>query len=253
MLTLSACAGSAVGRRRRVPPEGQALQPDAPAGRRAGQHAGGPLPGCPRLGCGEHQQPLTREWVRDESSGDEDRAANPVVDRPAGDGDQQVSRQGRRRSGPARRRCACRPPSICRTANAGATSRAPDGVIVAPVAGAQTQIDIHWSQDPQELRGAIAVRTEVFCVEQGVPVEEEIDGRDDEAAHLVASTTAGSSRRCGCSSTAIRRKSAGSRCCRTGAGAGSRSGCWRSRSTGARERRLRASVPRVTALRDRAL
>ena len=41
-------------------------------------------------------------------------------------------------------------------------------------------------QDPQELRGAIALRTEVFCVEQGVPAEEEIDGRDDEAAHLVA-------------------------------------------------------------------
>jgi ElaA protein len=54
------------------------------------------------------------------------------------------------------------------------------------VAGAQTQIDIHWSHDPEELRGAIAVRTEVFCVEQGVPVEEEIDGRDDDAAHLVA-------------------------------------------------------------------
>ena len=54
------------------------------------------------------------------------------------------------------------------------------------MAGAQTEIDIHWSRDPDELRGAIAVRTEVFCVEQGVPVEEEIDGRDEEAAHVVA-------------------------------------------------------------------
>jgi len=54
------------------------------------------------------------------------------------------------------------------------------------VAGAQTQIEIHWSHDPEELRGAIAVRTEVFCVEQGVPVEEEIDGLDDDASHLVA-------------------------------------------------------------------
>jgi len=54
------------------------------------------------------------------------------------------------------------------------------------VAGAKTQIDIHWSDDPAELRGALGVRTEVFCVEQGVPVDEEIDGRDGEAAHIVA-------------------------------------------------------------------
>lgn len=85
-----------------------------------------------------------------------------------------------------RRRYACRPRSICRTANAGATRQGQAGVIVAPVARAQTPIDIHWSEDPDELSGAIEVRTEVFCVEQGVPVEEEIDGRDDEAAHVVA-------------------------------------------------------------------
>jgi predicted GNAT family N-acyltransferase len=38
----------------------------------------------------------------------------------------------------------------------------------------------------EELRAALALRTEVFVGEQGVPVEEEIDGRDEEALHLVA-------------------------------------------------------------------
>jgi predicted GNAT family N-acyltransferase len=36
------------------------------------------------------------------------------------------------------------------------------------------------------VEGAIAVRERVFVGEQGVPVEEELDGRDDEALHLVA-------------------------------------------------------------------
>jgi predicted GNAT family N-acyltransferase len=33
---------------------------------------------------------------------------------------------------------------------------------------------------------ALALRYEVFCVEQGVPRHEELDGRDHEALHLVA-------------------------------------------------------------------
>jgi predicted GNAT family N-acyltransferase len=36
------------------------------------------------------------------------------------------------------------------------------------------------------MAGAIALREQVFCLEQGVPVAEELDGRDDEALHLVA-------------------------------------------------------------------
>jgi predicted GNAT family N-acyltransferase len=36
------------------------------------------------------------------------------------------------------------------------------------------------------MAGAIALREQVFCDEQGVPVEEELDGRDEEALHLVA-------------------------------------------------------------------
>jgi predicted GNAT family N-acyltransferase len=48
------------------------------------------------------------------------------------------------------------------------------------------ELDIHWASGPHDLSGAIGVREQVFCVEQGVPVEEEIDGRDEQALHLVA-------------------------------------------------------------------
>jgi predicted GNAT family N-acyltransferase len=37
-----------------------------------------------------------------------------------------------------------------------------------------------------EMAAALALRHEVFCVEQGVPVYEELDGRDGEGVHLVA-------------------------------------------------------------------
>jgi predicted GNAT family N-acyltransferase len=45
---------------------------------------------------------------------------------------------------------------------------------------------ILWSRGSEDLRGAIGVRERVFCHEQGVPVEEELDGRDEQALHLVA-------------------------------------------------------------------
>ncbi len=48
------------------------------------------------------------------------------------------------------------------------------------------EIPIRWASGADELRGAIAVREEVFCREQGVPRAEEIDGRDEEAQHVVA-------------------------------------------------------------------
>ncbi len=48
------------------------------------------------------------------------------------------------------------------------------------------QVGIHWASNEEEMRGAIAVREEVFCREQGVPREEELDGRDEEAQHVVA-------------------------------------------------------------------
>src|ERR1700761_4186716 len=37
-----------------------------------------------------------------------------------------------------------------------------------------------------EMAAALALRHDVFCVEQGVPVREELDGRDREGLHLVA-------------------------------------------------------------------
>jgi predicted GNAT family N-acyltransferase len=46
--------------------------------------------------------------------------------------------------------------------------------------------DIHWARDDAERAAALAVRQEVFCREQGVPLEEELDGFDDDALHLVA-------------------------------------------------------------------
>jgi putative N-acetyltransferase (TIGR04045 family) len=50
----------------------------------------------------------------------------------------------------------------------------------------EPEIAIRWVRGPEDMRGAFAVRERVFCGEQGVPREEEIDGRDEEAQHLVA-------------------------------------------------------------------
>jgi ElaA protein len=47
-------------------------------------------------------------------------------------------------------------------------------------------IAIRWGEGPGDLAAALALREEVFVREQGVPVEEEVDGRDDEALHLLA-------------------------------------------------------------------
>jgi predicted GNAT family N-acyltransferase len=48
------------------------------------------------------------------------------------------------------------------------------------------EISIRWAGGPEDMRGALAVREQVFCREQGVPRAEEIDGRDEDALHLVA-------------------------------------------------------------------
>jgi putative N-acetyltransferase (TIGR04045 family) len=48
------------------------------------------------------------------------------------------------------------------------------------------EIAVRWTAQPLELEGALALREEVFCGEQGVSREEELDGRDEEALHLVA-------------------------------------------------------------------
>jgi predicted GNAT family N-acyltransferase len=45
---------------------------------------------------------------------------------------------------------------------------------------------VRCATDTAELDAAFALRHRVFCVEQGVPKHEEIDGRDGEALHLIA-------------------------------------------------------------------
>jgi predicted GNAT family N-acyltransferase len=51
--------------------------------------------------------------------------------------------------------------------------------------------EIRWSTGPEDVAGAIALREQVFCLEQGVPVEEELDGRDGQALHLLALDASG--------------------------------------------------------------
>jgi predicted GNAT family N-acyltransferase len=47
-------------------------------------------------------------------------------------------------------------------------------------------MEVRRPRDDDELAAALAVREEVFCGEQGVPLEADLDGLDDEAVHLVA-------------------------------------------------------------------
>ena len=47
-------------------------------------------------------------------------------------------------------------------------------------------IDVRPARDQAEIDAALALRYDVFCIEQGVTLADERDGRDDEALHLVA-------------------------------------------------------------------
>jgi predicted GNAT family N-acyltransferase len=51
---------------------------------------------------------------------------------------------------------------------------------------ADAQLEIRWTQDPEEVHGAFALREQVFYGEQGVPREEDVDELDRHAQHLVA-------------------------------------------------------------------
>jgi predicted GNAT family N-acyltransferase len=45
--------------------------------------------------------------------------------------------------------------------------------------------EVRPARDQAEVDAALALRYDVFCIEQGVSLDEERDGRDDEALHLV--------------------------------------------------------------------
>ena len=47
-------------------------------------------------------------------------------------------------------------------------------------------IEIRRADGRAELDALLDLRHRVFCVEQGVPKREELDGRDDDAVHLIA-------------------------------------------------------------------
>jgi predicted GNAT family N-acyltransferase len=46
--------------------------------------------------------------------------------------------------------------------------------------------EVRRARDQHELAAALALRHDVFVVEQGVPEHDELDGRDHEGIHLVA-------------------------------------------------------------------
>ncbi len=48
------------------------------------------------------------------------------------------------------------------------------------------EISIGWARGDEDVAGAFALRERVFHGEQGVPREEEFDGRDEQALHVVA-------------------------------------------------------------------
>jgi ElaA protein len=51
---------------------------------------------------------------------------------------------------------------------------------------ATVKYQVRQARGQRELDAALALRHDVFCVEQGVPEHEELDGRDGDGIHLVA-------------------------------------------------------------------
>ena len=47
-------------------------------------------------------------------------------------------------------------------------------------------VEVRRAASADEVGAALALRRAVFCDEQGVPLADELDGRDEEAIHLVA-------------------------------------------------------------------
>ncbi|MEA2397283.1 MAG: hypothetical protein QOK25_839 [Thermoleophilaceae bacterium] len=46
--------------------------------------------------------------------------------------------------------------------------------------------EVRRVRNEREMKAALKLRHDVFCVEQGVPEREEVDGRDPDGIHLVA-------------------------------------------------------------------
>jgi predicted GNAT family N-acyltransferase len=51
---------------------------------------------------------------------------------------------------------------------------------------ATVRYEVRQARGRRELEDALSLRHQVFCVEQGVPRHEELDGRDGDGIHLVA-------------------------------------------------------------------
>ena len=51
---------------------------------------------------------------------------------------------------------------------------------------AAVDYEVRRYRGDREMTELLSLRHDVFCVEQGVPVYEELDGRDGEGVHLVA-------------------------------------------------------------------
>jgi predicted GNAT family N-acyltransferase len=65
------------------------------------------------------------------------------------------------------------------------TPSAPQPLTCSQMTGT-TVYEIRRARTREEMAAALAIRHEVFCVEQGVPERDEVDGRDHEGIHLVA-------------------------------------------------------------------
>ena len=48
------------------------------------------------------------------------------------------------------------------------------------------EVQTIWARGPQDVRAAAALRVRVFCDEQGVALDQELDGLDGDALHLIA-------------------------------------------------------------------
>src|SRR3954453_13487808 len=55
-----------------------------------------------------------------------------------------------------------------------------------PPADHRMSVEVRLARDEAEVAAALALRAEVFCEEQGVPLDADRDGLDDDALHVVA-------------------------------------------------------------------